>query len=60
MGLYWKVYFWFLFCMMIIGLGIDTGRHGKEKTGKYNIWISIVSCILFIPMFILLFQVIFR
>ncbi len=32
--------------LMILNLMISSYQHGKPKEGKYNIWATIVSCVL--------------
>ena len=39
-----------ILAITILGLGIAMERHGKEKKGKENIWITILSNIILLSL----------
>lgn len=34
--------------LMLVSLFISANRHGRDKTGKHNFWIDLVSCFIYL------------
>ena len=39
-------------CIMALSLGIGIEQHGKEKTGKNNIWTTLLSVVIWVGLLI--------
>lgn len=44
MIMHWPQLVWL--ALVMIGLGVDVARHGRPKTGKYNLWASLAALLI--------------
>lgn len=38
-----NIYFCIMVAIHLLNLGIELGKHGEEKTRKYNFWASLIG-----------------